>query len=359
MADLMHLRQAATAARSHTDTLTAQLTDINSRLAAERQNLASQITVGDPEAIEATQQRIAALVAARSQSASVIAAAREQFRDDLDQLLGDHLTAEGTVPLMLLPVRIEVRSTADQTALRVRIFHDTIHAETLDTGITAAERKAGIEYWETVWGNGDPSAPWQTLMTKSSTRRAAWVAEALRPTNLAQRPNQPPQFPPTTDPSARQPVARTLPDRFYVRIEQDGASPKTVHGNAIPAEVPVGLTHRDELTALHIDGEDLPLVDETLRWLVDYAEAERVGMAVTVQLPLAGHPVRRLLVYGVRASLDPSDGATQLEQLIRSHRFTDGAEFLPQGTPTNNTESARTQWSKRTPPGPPTLTDPA
>ena len=38
-----------------------------------------------------------------------------------------------------------------------------------------------------------------------------------------------------------------------------------------------------------------------------------------------------------------------------SHRFTDGAEFMPQGTPTNNTESARTDWSRRTPPGPPSL----
>lgn len=261
----------------------------------------------------------------------------------------------GNVPLVLLPVRVEVRSTPDQAALRVRIFPDTIHTESLDEGLSDRERAAGVKYWEAVWSDVHATEPWLALLKSVGARRAPWVAQALRPTNLAARPADAPLFPAVSPRSTRPAVARTLPDRFFVRVEQDGADPVTTEGAEIPDELPVGLADRSELTALTIDGMDLPPVDESLRWLVDYAEAQRVGMAVTVALPLPGHTVRRLVVYGVRGALDPAQGAARLERLLRSHRFTDGAEFVAQGTPTNNTESARTDWSRRTPPGPPDL----
>ena len=77
-------------------------------------------------------------------------------------------------------------------------------------------------------------------------------------------------------------------------------------------------------------------------------------MAVTVPLPLPGQPVRRLMVYGVRAALDPR-GAARLERLIRSHRFTDGAEFVAAGHADQQHRLGADEWSRRTPPGPPDL----
>ena len=108
-------------------------------------------------------------------------------------------------------------------------------------------------------------------------RRAPWVAEALRPTNLADRPaGVPPTSRTAAAQAARPAVARTLPDRFFVRIEQDGAAPVTVHGRPIPDELPVGLTDQStSSTRCKIDDQDLPPIDESLRWLVDYDEAER------------------------------------------------------------------------------------
>ncbi|MEO5819721.1 MAG: hypothetical protein ABIT71_04395, partial [Vicinamibacteraceae bacterium] len=262
------------------------------------------------------------------------------------------------VPLLLLPVRIECRSTADGASLRVRIFHDTLHADTLDEGLSETEREAGLTYWHAVWRGDDAGVAWTALVAAVSARRAPWSAEALRPRNLAARPAEQPDFPETAARDAgrtRQAVARTLPDCFFVRIEQDGTAPATAQGRPIPDDLPIGLADREAFTALQIDGQDLPPIDASLRWLVDYAEAERLGMAITVALPAPRQPVRRLLVYGVRAALDPLAGAARLERLIRSHRFTDGAEFVAQGTPTNNTDSVRTEWSRRTPPGPPAL----
>jgi hypothetical protein len=190
------------------------------------------------------------------------------------------------------------------------------------------------------------------------SRRAPWVAQALRPVNLDARPAGVPEFAKLAARGGNVAKARTLPDRFFVRVEQDGAVPVTVHGAVIPDDLPIGLTDQSSLAPLELAEHDLPPVDASLRWLFDYAEAERVGMAITVGLPIAGRAVRRLIVYGVRGTLDRAEGAYRLERLIRSHQFTDGAEFVPQGTATNNTDTVRTGWSRRTPAGPPPLTVP-
>jgi hypothetical protein len=355
MADLALTRRRLAQAAAEHERLARELASSTNALAAERTELAALQAAADVDGANAAAARIRDLASRRSTAARAIADLHERVRVDLDPLLGRSLELEGDVPLVLLPVRVETRSTEDGAALRVRLFHDALHAETLDEGVSDAERAAGIAYWTDVWSANDTAVPWSALVATVGRRRASWVAEALRPTNPNERLVSSPEFPDPPARSARPAVARTLPDRFFVRVEQDGAPPRTEVGNAIADELPIGLAHRDELTPLRLDDTDLPPVDESLRWLFDYAEAERLGMAVTVALPRPGQPIRRLLVYGVRASLDPVSSAARIEHLIRSHRFTDGAEFLAQGTPTNNTESARTDWSKRTPPGPPSI----
>ncbi|MFT3924530.1 MAG: hypothetical protein QM778_18470 [Myxococcales bacterium] len=300
-------------------------------------------------------RRVAAAASSRASYARGVAMPDARRRADLDQLLGSVLELEGDVPLVLLPVRVEVRSTADSGALRVRIFHDSVHVESLDEGVSESERAAGIAYWTLVWQGADTSMPWPMLVEAVGSRRAPWVAESLRPRNVGARASEPPDFPDTAPTDFRTAVVRTLPDRFFVRIEQDGALPVTVSGGVIDDELPVGLVRPNDLRPLELDDQDLPLVDESLRWLVDYTEAERVGLAVTVPLPLPGRPVRRLTVYGVRATLDSASSAARFARLIRAHSFTDGAEFIAQGTPTNNTESIRAGWSRRTPLGSPVL----
>jgi hypothetical protein len=355
MADFSRIREAVSEASIDRDRVARQLATINGQLAAARAELVALRATSNQAAIDVAAARIRDLVDQRSAAASELRELNEALRGTLDGILHADLALEGDVPLVLLPVRVETRSTNAGAALRVRIFHDTLHVESLDEGLSEAERAAGIAYWNVVWPSGDTAAPWPALVTAVGARRAPWVAEALRPRNLPARPGAAPDFPATPPRSERPACARTLPDRFYVRVEQEGAAPLVVHGRAIPDELPVGLTDRDEFTQLAIGGEDLPPIDESLRWLVDYAEAERVGMAVTVNLPLPNRPVRRLLVYGVRAALDATAGAARLTRLVRSHGFTDGAQFVTQGTPTNNSDSARTDWSTRARPGAPAL----
>ena len=355
MPDFTRIRQAVSTAAVERDRLARQLSATVGQLASARAQLAALEATSNRAAIEAAAARIRDLVEERSATARALDALHEDLRDRLDNLLHADLALEAAAPLVLLPVRVETRSTADGARLRVRIFHDALHVEALDEGLSGTERDSGIAYWNAVWPTGDTTAPWPALVAAAGARRAPWVAEALRPRNLAGRPGAAPDFPDTAPRSGRPAVARTLPDRFYVRVEQDGAAPLVVHGRAIADELPVSLGDRDEFTALQMGDEDLPPIDTSLRWLVDYAEAERVGMAVTVTLPRPAQPIRRLLVYGVRATLDATSGAARLDRLIRSHRFTEGAQFVPQGTPTNNSDSARTDWSKRESPGAPAL----
>ncbi|HET7697799.1 MAG TPA: hypothetical protein VFK57_18950 [Vicinamibacterales bacterium] len=357
MADFEEIRRTLAEATAEAERLRRQLVDRSTAVAAERARLARLQAEADREAVDAAAARIGQMADERAALARALGGLHDRVRRDLDGRLGRVLDLEADVPLVLLPVRVEVRSTAAGAALRVRIFHDALHVETLDEGISEAERSAGIAYWTTVWASGDTATPWPGLVAATG-RRAAWVAEALRPTNLASAPSAVPNFPATAARRSRPAVARTLPDRFFVRVEQDGAAPVTHSGNAIPDELPVGLADRDEFTRLELAGRDLPPIDESLRWMIDYDTAVDVGMALTVPLARPGQPVRRLLVYGVRAAVDRTASAARLERLIRSHRFTDGAEFLAQGTPTNNTDAVRTEWSLRTPPGPPAISPP-
>ena len=355
MVDFERLRRISAESRTAKVELDGQLGELAAAMRSERVRLAQALASGDAARSQAARARIAELTTTLGTLNQTRARLRDDLAARLGELLGRGITLEGDAPLVLLPVRIEVRSTPDQTALRVRIFPDAVHAESLEEGLDDSEVEAGQAFWTAVWPTGDTGGPWPALVRAVGSRRAAWVAQASRPSNLDARPAGAPQF---LRPAARGDnvvKARTLPDRFFVRLEQDGAAPVTAHGAAIPDELPIGLTDQSLLVPLELDGHDLPPVDASLRWLFDYAEAERLGMAITVSLPIAGRAVKRLIVYGVRGALDRAEGALRLESLIRSHRFTDGAEFVPQGTPTNNTDTARAGWSRRTPAGPPPL----
>ncbi|MGI8457661.1 MAG: hypothetical protein ACR2LI_06080 [Propionibacteriaceae bacterium] len=357
MADLPTIRALVNDGIRQRDVLADQAHVVGSDLGAARRER-NRLRDGGAAAadVQAAEDRVQSLLAERDGLTGRLSAVRDDLATTLIELFGTEIDLEGDVPLVLLPVRVEVRSTADQSALRVRIFPDAVHTEALETGLTEAEAAAGRDYWSVVWAGGDPQAPWPALQAVVGLKRAPWVAEALRPTNLIDRPAGDPDFPAVAAPGGRPSTVRTLPDRFLVRVEQDGAAPVTVATRPIPDEVPVGLVDVDQLEVLSIDGDDVPALDASMRWLVDYDEAVALGLAITVTLPVAGQDVVRLVVYGVRASLDAEAGAARLETLLRSHRFSDGAEFLPQGTPTNNTDTAAPAWSRRTPLGPPSLT---
>ena len=286
------------------------------------------------------------LAASRREGFSRLAQLDDEVRDALGRGIFrlDPGDADPALPLLLLPVRLETRFTDDGTALQVRIYPDDVHIDALDRGVSDEERAAGVAYWNAVWRATEEEAgtAWRTLLSAAGKLRAQWVALALRPTNLERRETDPaPEFGEVTPRTRHAALARLLPNAFTAVVIQGGER-RSQTGNAILPQMTVGLFSNDGTELREVQGVR---VVKGAEWLVDYEEAVRVGMAVTVPLPQRNaKKVDRLFVYGIRHSLSPTNAPAELASLFEAHRCTDGLAFVPQGTPTNNTESDRAGW---------------
>jgi hypothetical protein len=144
----------------------------------------------------------------------------------------------------------------------------------------------------------------------------------------------------TEPPPAR---ARLLPDRWCV-VAYHGGRRTEVFSRPIANEVVAGLDLNGPLTK--VEGE--PVSSSKSRWLFDYRAAVKMGMAVTLRFE--DEPVdrvERLIVFGVHETLEPRAAARRLTKLFKSHGDSAGIAFVPQGTPTNNTDTRRTPWTER------------
>jgi hypothetical protein len=241
---------------------------------------------------------------------------------------------DARIPVVLLPVRVESRFFVDAEGyeLRVRIYPDSIAADTHEAALTDTERAAGEAFWRAAW-TSDELAAWQTLVDGRSAARAAWIAEALTPTNIADRPDSMPTFPDApsrTHTWTRPAEARLLPERWLV-VAYRGSNEVARAETRQPVTEPLVLTMAPDTDA-----------DDALEWAYDFTRAEQAGMGVRLRIPredaAAGIDV---FCLGVKVSLPPEQVATSLASLLSAHRASRGLALVPQGSPTNNTSATR------------------
>jgi hypothetical protein len=261
---------------------------------------------------------------------------------------------EDRTPILLLPVRVETRfmPVTAPRELWVRIFPDDIAVHTHERELTAGEIAAGRRYWEDVAAAaGLPDderrarerAAWQALAGTTEAPRAAWIIrqtnpnappadDADQPTNASEGDAAPATW-------GRAPRSNVMPDRFAVILQSAGRADRTVFGNQVPDPLILGPDpSAGDLDIDRVDG-NIQLSDD-LRWMHDFEEAVRIGMAIKVPLsaPEVASGFDRLFVLGMRLSSDPQHIRTLVEDLIDNHHYSpDGAAFIPQGTATNNT----------------------
>lgn len=269
----------------------------------------------------------------------------------------------GDLPLLLLPVRLETRFftlPGNVTELRVRVYPDKIHLDSHEADLLPTERDWGVHYWQQDWRAGNDATArataWRQLADRFGAERAAWIQRVLRPTNPQARPttlvppNRPlphaPVFPAVkvvadgaNSAWRHAPQARLLPDR-WIALLRSGTSVTQVVGADIVRPLAVG---PDPKLAAAVVPDDQLAIDPGMKWMVDFAEAEAKGMALRITVPPAALAagLDSLLVFGVATSLSGTAAAAQLASLLDAHHYTDGLEFLPFGTPTNNTDSRR------------------
>jgi hypothetical protein len=289
---------------------------------------------------------------------------------ELRSLLGELPPAN--LPFALLPVRLETRFTArnDAPQLLVRIYPDDIHIDTHEPALTTDETAWGRTFWLQTWRagtlEGEPhearrSSAWAQLAQRFGPERASWIAWTLRPENLNERPNEPipedadsvpaPRFPerPGRDDSwTRPPAALLLPSRWILFGYRSGICVLLEWGAPVPDRLAGG---PDPHAPDPGGGEDELVVDESMRWIVDFDAAERSGMALRV--PITAEDVRlgfdTLIALGVRTSADSAAEVRSFEALLTAQLYTAGLAFVPVDTPTNNTADENSGFSPRDP----------
>jgi hypothetical protein len=278
---------------------------------------------------------------------------------------------DAATPLLFLPVNVETRfldTAPGKPELWVRIYPDAIAIDSHEPELTDQEIADGQAYWDAVWRAGKTpaaspasdavKAPWRGLAARYGAQRAAWIALQMTPSNLPAQPtaatpdgaapSPSPAYPTPPKRSAswtRPAIAAALPDAWtVVTIGGTGGTAKSqFRGSAITPDLAITLT--PPATAFPPGSA----VDPGMLWLVDFATAEKAGMALRIPLTAdqrtAGFD--RILVYGLRSS-DKSGGDT-FAALLDDHHYTDGFSLVPQGAPTNNTPDADSAYSRKDP----------
>jgi septal ring factor EnvC (AmiA/AmiB activator) len=379
------LAQEAAQARQARDQAASQVASTQEALEAARQNVAElQAAL---EAAETPQERIALtrqiaaaertvknleaqLPAADAALAEAERRLAQVLRDQERAILGEFPAADR--PIALLPVRLETRfvTTAGKAELLVRVYPDEIHVDAHEPGLTADESQWGKHFWAETWrtGTADTEAAvarrnqiWEQIAQRYGAGRATWIVLALKPTNPGDRPAQPvaegqplprapihPSPPSRADSWTRAPEARSLPDRWIVLGYRAGERVVLEAGAPIAPRLAVG-PDPSAPPPSPPPGDDQLAVDPGMRWLVDFAEAEKVGMGLRIPLTAGASPgFDTLIVFGVRSTQSPSEAATALADLFAAHRFTEGLAFIAPGTPTNNTEARGSGFAPRT-----------
>ncbi len=255
------------------------------------------------------------------------------------------------LPLLLLPIRIETRFIfeTDPPELRIRIYPDQIHINADRPQLDSLEQDLTKDFWKRWYGAKDASgrkAAWQWFVNKFGARRAGYLARHLQPTLEK---NGVLTFPPTDDAqSANEPARPMLLPHQWLAIGYGVGGTQIFKKASRPVAHNLRTGPDPESPAYEVNGGGLQ-VDEGLAWMIDYERALEAGMAITI--PLTGDAVQAtdqvdvLLVVGVMKDMDPKAASADLAQLLGIHARTTGLAFVPQGTPTNNTESVSSGWT--------------
>lgn len=259
-------------------------------------------------------------------------------------------------PIVFLPVRLETRfdrgvagDAERPPRLLVRIYPDEIAGSSHEPTLTPAQYDAGVAFWTTAWDATKEALAWRTLVALYPSTRAAWIVNQTAPLNIASRGTGVPLFnPPSTQPSGWMHAVEShvMPDRWHIQCYRGGKP--VASGDSAPVRDPLALTVEpsadatDPNEAKDLSGQGL-VIDHEAAWMLDFEAALKAGMALSVKIDAIDleHGFDEVLVVGLKGSLSPAESSKRLAALFEGHHYTRGFAFVPQGTPTNNTSTAR------------------
>ncbi len=234
-------------------------------------------------------------------------------------------------PVLLFPVRLETRFIDNE--LLVRIYPDDICIELHNRNLSDIEKEAGksfLELWNTALTTESKRDAWHGFAERFGPGRAAWIFKKVRESII--------------DESVTSgPVVRVLPDCFMVTLYQGDKSFNFI-GNPIPDKLPLMTGPADQPDLRN------PLYNKDAAWVWDFNSAVKLGMALRIDLNSLDLQDNtyfdRIVVVGINRKVNHDEGRALLGQLFENHLYTHGLSFLPYGTPTNNTQNVKSDYSK-------------
>ena len=332
LVELATARAAITAAEQ-------QVTSLAASLARAQRTLDDATRRGDTAAITAARAEIATLTTSLKNARALVTTKTQQM-EQLRTALPPTPEFGSEFPIVFLPVRLEtrIRMQALNAQLLVRVYPDDVHIDTHEPALTDDEVTDGNKYWAIPEPRLDA---WHYLATKYGAARAAWIARTMEAPNA-----DPPR---KASAWARAPRTAVLPDRWVAICYSASGKMATQIGSKIPDVLQVGPSP-DDGSAQPADPSSMDpfaLMEDGMRWLVDFDRAEQAGMGIRLILPQGVTQVERLLVFGVKSSMDPEASAQTLEGLLDAHHYTRTLSFVRRGAPSNNTADASSAYDTK------------
>jgi hypothetical protein len=256
-----------------------------------------------------------------------------------------------------------------------KVTGDLILVVTTDSDLTAAEKTALTDFWTAVWkANGDSdleTSALNDLQGEVGPDRANELVAEFAPYNLTEKPAAGFTIettvvrvaflfvPDDEDVGAKTrswmkaAEAELLPERFvllgYQKDEQ--GYKEVLSALSEPVQTPFAVSpdpNAASVSQFEFDENGNLIVGDDLRWMFDFDEAVRRGMGFRIDLtPQQAPGFDRLFVLGIRLGSDAAKGKTELETLFQHHYFSrTGFAFLPQGSPTNNTDDGDSAYTR-------------
>ncbi len=351
--------------------------DVNSNLVSQAKKLSAGIgelnhklndLTGQSVQYPDRQSELDDLKAQIEKQKGIITGKEKGVSDLLANLYGD-LTPQELVqewddgfPVMLLPVRIETKFKLSEKQLWVRVFPDEIAISSHEKTLTQTEIDYGIAYWKALWkaaSTEDKKSAWRMLTDKFGANRSAWIALQTKPekwaiaaTIINESDLQFPTFDVTKLNSWTQaPSSYVMPDKFVLLAYKQNQLKHTKVGEKINDELIVGPAPMNDLTDPSItrnESDGTLNYGDDVSWLKDFDSAVAAGMGFKLDLTNASDlsGFDQLLVIGLKLSADEVEGQELIGDLFADHTYSlKGMNFVPQGTPTNNTEEGDSGYS--------------
>ncbi len=257
-----------------------------------------------------------------------------------------------------------------------KVAGELILVVTANSKLTLAEQAELEKYWIANW-RAQSSQDLQTIALNAlkaavGVDQAAVLVEQYQPYNLSEKPaagytyataNVSVAFVYQPDQSEIQSKSRSwmkpaqaklLPERLvllgYRKNGEQWQEILNQLGNPLDGPFSVSPDPTDTTEAqFKFDEHGNLIIGDELRWMMDFDEAVRRGMGFLVNLNAEqAQGFDRLFVLGVRLGSDAEQSKTELETLFKNHYFSrSGFAFLPQGSPTNNTEDSNSAFTRQ------------